>query len=147
MFKAGGKAGSTPLLILGLDLPTIQKLLEGYPVQFPTGQLGVPHMQVLLVFGPTTDFIKARLADIDWLRVNDAGQMTEASEVSSPLLTDWTQHLMQMGGRSDPVTLRTGPAMLPAPEIPPCPVCGSAEPDCEPGCSAVLPPDEESCQN
>jgi len=124
MFKAGGKAGRTPLLILGLDLPTIRKLLEGYPVQFPTGQLGLPHMQVLMVFGPTTDFIKARLADIDWLKVNENGEMTEASEVESPLLTDWTQHLTQMGSQSGKVTtLRTGPAALPPPpdgEEPPC---------------------------
>lgn|SRR6185312_14825929 len=115
MFKAGGKAGRTPLLILGLDLPTIRKLLEGYPVQFPTGQLGLPHMQVLLVFGPTNDFIKARLADIDWLKVNEHGEMIEASEVDSPLLSDWTQHLMQMGSPSGKVTLRTGPAALPPP--------------------------------
>lgn len=115
MFKAGGRAGKTPLLILGLDLDTIRKLLEGFPVQFPTGQLGVPHMQVVMVFGPTTDFIKARLADIDWLKVNESGLMTEAAEVGSPLLTDWAQHLTQMGGQGAHVTLRTGPAMIEAP--------------------------------
>jgi hypothetical protein len=117
MFKAGGKAGSTPLLIVGLDLPTMGKLLSGQPVQFPTGQLGIPHMQVLLVFGPTTDFIKARLVEIDWLKVSDTGEMTEADEVDSPfLLQNWAQHLMQMGGPPDSVSLRTGPAMLPGPE-------------------------------
>ena len=116
MFKAGGRAGKTPLLIVGLDFDAIRKLLEGFPIQFPTGQLGVPHMQVLLVFGPNTDFIKARLADIDWLRVNESGLMTEATEVDSPLLTEWTQHLTQMGSQGAQVTLRTGPAMIAPPE-------------------------------
>lgn len=112
MFKAGGKAGSTPLLIVGLDLETMKKLLAGYPVQFPTGQLGIPHMQVLLLFGPTTDFIKSRLAEIEWLNINDNGE-AEAEEV--PLfIAEWAQHLMQVGAPPGAVSLRTGPAMIEA---------------------------------
>jgi hypothetical protein len=115
VFKAGGKAGSTPMLIIGLDLDTIKSLLSGKPVQFPTGQLGIPHMQVLMVFGPTTDFIKARLAEVGWLKITDTGELVEATEVDSPFLMDnWAEHLMAMGGLDDSVKMRTGPLPIQA---------------------------------
>lgn len=62
MLKAAGRTGDgRPLLVLGLSKENMTRLAADDPMVLDTAPLGLPSMQIVIVYGATEDTIIDRL--------------------------------------------------------------------------------------
>lgn len=66
MIKARGEtAEGTPLLLIGLSGENVTRLAAGEPIVFDTSEIGLPPMQVIVMYGRTEQEIATLLGVVN----------------------------------------------------------------------------------
>lgn len=77
MIKARMEVGGKPMVLLGISAENVTRLVAGEPILLDLEELGLPPMQVVIMYGKTERHITAELERHGLLPPGSASDMAE----------------------------------------------------------------------